>query len=173
MREFLKGLELDKETIDSIMAEVGKHHQGLKEQIETYKEQIDDYKKQTEEYQNQRKDYEEQIEQLYGKIEDSSKDLETLQNLTNENKSLKAQIQMSDSNVRKEFMKFVGSEVSSQVNDETDFATALENYKKDNPQYFGEPVVKKVQTSPKLNNASGGTSTNNIMNDVIRQAVNK
>ena len=33
MREFLKGLDLDKETIDTIMAEYGKNVQGLKEQI--------------------------------------------------------------------------------------------------------------------------------------------
>ena len=78
---------------------------------------------------------------------------------------------MNGSNVKKEFSKFVTSEVMSQVNDETDFATALENYKNENPQYFGETVVKKVQTSPKLNNNSGGANTNSIMNDVIRQAV--
>lgn len=164
MREFLKGLELDKETIDTIMAEVGKNHQGLKEQIEEYKAKIGDYE-------NQVKGYEEQLKELNGKIESDSKELETLQTLTNENKDLKAQIQMSGSNVKKEFSKFVTSEVMSQVNDETDFATALENYKNENPQYFGETVVRKVQTSPKLNNNSGGTNTNSIMNDVIRQAV--
>lgn len=159
MREFLKGLELDKETIDTIMAEVGKQHQGLKEQI-------DDYKAQVEDYQNQ-------VKELNGTIENNTKDLETLQNLTNENKDLKAQIQMSDSHVKKEFMKFVSNEVSSHVDDETDFATALESYKKENPQYFGETVVKKVQSSPNL--SSGGakeTTTSDIMNDIIRGAKN-
>ena len=76
---------------------------------------------------------------------------------------------MNDSNVKKEFMKFVSNEVSSQVNDDTDFATALENYKKENPQYFGETVVKKVQSSPNL--SSGGQkeiTTNDIMNDILR-----
>ena len=38
MREFLKGLELDKETIDTIMAEYGKNIQGLREQIDDLKE---------------------------------------------------------------------------------------------------------------------------------------
>lgn len=159
MREFLKGLELDKETIDTIMAEVGKQHQGLKEQI-------DDYKAQVEDYQNQ-------VKELNGTIENNTKDLETLQNLTNENKDLKAQIQMSDSHVKKEFMKFVSNEVSSHVDDETDFATALESYKKENPQYFGETVVKKVQSSPNL--SSGGakeSTTSDIMNDIIRGAKN-
>lgn len=43
MREFLKGLELDKETIDTIMAEYGKNIQGLKEQVDEYKAKSDEY----------------------------------------------------------------------------------------------------------------------------------
>ena len=43
MRDFLKGLDLDKETIDTIMAEYGKNVQSLKEQIEDYKAKITDY----------------------------------------------------------------------------------------------------------------------------------
>ena len=57
----------------------------------------------------------------------------------------------------------------SLVNDTTDFETALKNYKKENPQYFGETIVKKVQTSPTLNNGGNQPqSTNNIMNDILR-----
>lgn len=48
MREFLKGLELDKETIDTIMAEYGKQVQGYKETIEENKATIDDLKAQME-----------------------------------------------------------------------------------------------------------------------------
>ena len=44
MREFLKGLDLDKETIDTIMAEYGKNIQGLKEQIDEYKNNEANYK---------------------------------------------------------------------------------------------------------------------------------
>ncbi len=157
MREFLKGLELDQETIDTIMAEYGKNMTMLKEQVEDYKSQIDDYKN--------------QIDELNSKVEEGSKSLENLQSITNENKDLKAQLQMSDSNVKKEFMKFVTSEVNSKVNDETDFATALKDYKKENPQYFGETVIKKVQSSPNLN--VGGNqpqTTNDIMNDILRGA---
>ena len=58
----------------------------------------------------------------------------------------------------------------SKVNDDTDFATALESYKKENPQYFGETVVKKVQSSPTLNGGSQETTTNSIMNDILRSA---
>lgn len=157
MREFLKGLDLDKELIDTIMAEHGKHLTGLKEQVEELKQENEGFKT--------------KIDELNVTIDSNNKSLENLQTVTNENKDLKNQIQMNGSDVKKEFMKFVTSEVNSKVNDETDFATALETYKKENPQYFGETVVKKVQSSPSL--ASGGkteTSTNDIMNDIIRSA---
>lgn len=158
MREFLRGLELDEETIDTIMAEVGKGYTKLKEQVEELKDQNSNYA--------------DQIKELNGKIETDTESLKNLETVTNENKDLKAQLQMSGSNVKKEFSKFVTSEVMASVNDDTDFATALESYKKENPQYFGDTVVKKVQSSPTL--ASGGaqaTSTNDIMNDVLRSAI--
>lgn len=154
MREFLKGLELDKETIDTIMAEVGKNHTGLKEQIEEYKAKCSEY--------------ETQVKELNSKIEESSKSLENLQTLTNENKDLKAEIQMNGSQVKPEFSKFVRSEVMSSVNDETNFETALENYKKENPQYFGETVVTKVQSSPVLTGGAKIQTANDVMNDFIR-----
>ena len=94
--------------------------------------------------------------------------------LTQENNYLKASIKVAESDVKKEFSKFVTSEVMNLVNDTTDFETALKNYKKENPQFFGEVVVKKVQSSPSLN--AGGNqpqTTNNIMNDLLRGARNK
>lgn len=160
MREFLKGLfEDDKELIDTIMAEHGKYVTDLKEKISDYEAEAAGYKK--------------TIDELNGQIETNTKSLEDLQNITNERNDLKAQLQMNDSNVKKEFSKFVRSEVMANVNDKTDFTTALESYKKDNPQYFGESVVRKVQSSPNLN--AGGSqpqTTNNIMNDILRNARN-
>lgn len=159
MREFLKSLELEKETIDVIMKEHGKILTEKKSEIQGLEDKI--------------KEHEATITKLNGTIEDNNKSLESLQNLTIENKDLKAEIQMNGSNVKKEFSKFVRSEVMANVNDETDFTTALESYKKDNPQYFGEVVVKKVQSSPSLN--AGGNqpqTTNSIMNDIIRSARN-
>ena len=158
MREFLKGLELDSETIDTIMAEHGKHLTGLKEQVDTLKQENEDYKK--------------QVGELNTTIEQNNKSLENLQNLTNENNDLKAELKMNDSNVKKEFSKFVISEVRSKVNDDTNFETALENYKKENPQYFGGDNSKiKVQSSPTLNGGNPQPqSTNQIMNDILRNA---
>ena len=159
MRDFLNGLELDKETIETIMYEVGKRHTGLKEQAEEYKAKCSEYEK--------------QISQLNSTIEENNKSLESLKNLTDENTNLKADIQLNKSHVKSEFSDFVRSEVLSKVNDETDFETALNDYKKNSPQYFGDTVVKKVQTSPSLN--TGGSqphSTNEIMNDILRGALN-
>ena len=76
MREFLKGLELDKETIDSIMAEVGKQHTGLKEQIEDlkrenegYKTEIDGFKETTKASEELQKKYEELVNETKDKDE--------------------------------------------------------------------------------------------------------
>lgn len=91
------------------------------------------------------------------------------ESLKKENDLLKATSEVAKSEVKPEFLKFVTSEVMSMVNETTDFETALKNYKKDSPQYFGEVVVKKVQTSPNLNNGENkSTTTNSIMNDILR-----
>ena len=155
MREFLKGLDLDNELIDTIMAEHGKYLTGLKEQNESYKQEVENYKT--------------QIAELNDTVSKNNESLKNLETLTNENKDLKAEIQLGGSNVKKEFSKFVRTEVMSNVNDDTDFATALTSFKKENPQYFGDTVVKKVQSSPTLN--GGGTketTTNDIMNNLLR-----
>lgn len=157
MREFLKGLELDAETIDTIMAEHGKYLTGLKEKNDEYKDMISKY--------------EDDIKQLNNTIEENNKSLENYSTLSNENKDLHAQLQMRDSNVKREFTKFVTSEVMNQVDDKHNFQDVLESYKKENPQYFGDTQVKKVQSSPSL---TGGVpqaqTTNDIMNDIIRSA---
>ena len=44
MREFLKGLELDGETIDAIMAEYGKNVSKDKEEVQKYKDEASKYK---------------------------------------------------------------------------------------------------------------------------------
>lgn len=151
---------------DLIMSLYGKAIAKKDNEIETLKANNKELKEEI-------KTFETQVGDLNKTIEDKDKSLESLQTVTNENKDLKAQLQMSDSNVKKEFSKFVTSEVMAQVNDDVDFATALQSYKKDNPQYFGDVQIKKVQSSPSLN--AGGTqpqTTNDIMNDILRGARN-
>lgn len=67
MREFLKGLDLDKETIDTIMAEHGKL--------------ITEAKEKTQELENKVKDYETKIDELSSKAETNTKIQEELDNL--------------------------------------------------------------------------------------------
>ena len=67
MREFLKGLELDKETIDTIMAEHGKL--------------ITEAKEKTQDLENKIKDYESRIGELSSKAETNTKVQEELDNL--------------------------------------------------------------------------------------------
>lgn len=89
-------------------------------------------------------------------------------NLTKENNLLKAQMEVSKSNVNPKMIKFVTSEIMNLVDDKTDFAAALESYKKTNPEFFETQVVKKVQTSPVLAGGTVKNTTNDIMNNLIR-----
>lgn len=90
--------------------------------------------------------------------------------LKQENELLKATNKVVNSDVKPEFLKFVTSEIISMVDETVDFETALKNYKNDNPQFFGETVVKKVQSSPNLNGGTKPSTVNDIFNNMIRNA---
>ncbi len=77
MREFLKGLELDKETIDKIMAEYGKGIQSMKDEIEELKDNETMYKE-------KEKNFKARIEELSNKSNDSQKIQEELETLKKE-----------------------------------------------------------------------------------------
>ena len=88
----------------------------------------------------------------------------------NEVLQLKSQNSVREAHCRPEFVKFVTSEILAL---DGDFSANLKNYKKDNPQYFGEPSVRRTSTSGNLSGgASGGTTTNDIMNDLLRNRGN-
>lgn len=109
-------------------------------------------------------------------IKSNQNDSEKIKNLENSNadkdniiKDLKAQLCLSKSDVKPEFMEFVTSKVISMSDETTTFEEALKNFKKSSPQYFGETVVKKVQTSPGLNNGGNQPqTTNQVMNNLLR-----
>lgn len=165
-RDFLKNLGLEDEIVDKIMTEYGKS-------ISTEKAKIDDLNSKLEVDNVKMKEYEDKIATLEQNSTDNATKLKDLETLTNENKDLKAQLQMGDSNVKKEFSKFVRAEIMSKVDDKNDFETVLKNYKKENPQYFGDTVIKKVQSSPNLNGGEPqAPTTNSIMNDILRSAIN-
>ena len=158
-REDLEKLGLSEEQVNGVM----KLKSGIITSLETENtsltKELEDANKQIRSY----KDMD---------IDGMKKSLKDLENITNENKDLKAQIKMVDCGAKKEFSKFVRTEVMSKVDDKTDFETALESYKKENPQYFGETVVRKVQSSPNLNGGENkGTTTSDIMNNLLRGSV--
>ena len=64
MREFLKGLDLDKETIDTIMAEYGKNVQGYKEAKEEAESKLKSYEQNSKD----QNDWKSKFEELDGKI---------------------------------------------------------------------------------------------------------
>lgn len=82
MREFLKGLELDKETIDTIMAEHGKF--------------ITEAKEKTQELENKVKEYETKIDELSSKAETNTKVQEELDKLKTQIAEEKKQKEQED-----------------------------------------------------------------------------
>ena len=82
MREFLRGLDLDKETIDTIMAEHGKL--------------ITEAKEKTQELENKVKDYESKIEELSSKAETNAKVQEELDKLKTQIAEEKKQKEQED-----------------------------------------------------------------------------
>ena len=82
MREFLRGLELDKETIDTIMAEHGKL--------------ITEAKEKTQELENKVKDYESKIGELSSKAETNAKVQEELDKLKTQIAEEKKQKEQED-----------------------------------------------------------------------------
>ena len=116
MREFLKGLELDKETIDTIMAEYGKSVQGKEEKISDLTKQIEDFKS--------------KVEELTKEAENSSKNVEELNALKEQIKrqeeetNAKKQEEMLNNNINevlgdKKFVNdFTKQAIISQIKDE-------------------------------------------------------
>ena len=62
---------------------------------------------------------------------------------------LNAQIAVNNSDDKKEFTRFITSEVLNMVDENTDFEQALKLFKRNNPQYFGETVIRKIQSAPR------------------------
>ena len=168
-REFLKDLGLEQDIVDKIMKELGTKIKDSQEKDN----KITDLEAEIVQLKKDKKALKTENDKLSLTIEDNNKSLENLQTITEENKTLKAESKMRDTDVKKEFSKFVMSEVMSKVDDKTDFETALGDYKKENPQYFGETVVKKVQSSPSVGTGENHqNTTNDIMNNIIRGSKN-
>ena len=91
------------------------------------------------------------------------------QRILNENKSLKNEKAVIEAGVKKDFVRFVSSEVSQM---DGDFSENLAKFLKENTQYTSaKEVIKTVGTSAKLDGTTRTeNTTNQIMNDIIRSA---
>lgn len=93
----------------------------------------------------------------------------TLSQLQSENAMLKAEKQVIAANVKPEFAEFVASKVMAMGED---FEKNLSDYKKNNPHFFGETVLKKMSSSPSMSGSGQPGTTNDRMNSLIRGARN-
>jgi len=149
MREFLKGLDLDKELIDTIMAEHGKEITGLKEQVNDYKEKVSNY--------------ETKINELSSKADDNSKTLEELN-------ALKKQV--ADRNLNDKILEALGdkkfvndytknaviSEIKKSLDDESNKGKSindlLNNFTEGKDGIFAEEKSEPKATGTQSNNSS-------------------
>lgn len=158
MREFLKGLELDSETTDTIMAEYGKNVQGLKEERDSLKEQLKGFENSDSTIKSlttERDDYKNKYEEELGK-----------------RTSLENGIKVKDAKIDDKFKDFVISEVNKNVNDKTDFDTALKDFIEKNPQYKVSENTRRVNSSFSVS-GNNQTTTSNAFNEALLKAVGK
>ena len=141
MREFLKGLDLDKETIDSIMAEHGKHLTGLKEQVESYKTEVENYKTEIDGFKESSKASEE-LKKKYDELVNESKDKDAkITTSARERAILRAGITNQDE------IEFICYKVGKM---DGDFKENLSQYLADNPKYTKKQETKAtgIETKP-------------------------
>ena len=89
------------------------------------------------------------------------------QRAVKENALLKAEKKLINENVKPEFAEFVAEKVMAMGDD---FEKNLAEYKKSNPHFFGETVIRKMSSSPSMGGSGQGSTTNDRMNDLIRGA---
>ena len=171
MREFLRGLDLDDEMIDTIMAEHGKlmtkNIEKINSLTEQYKTLENDFNKfktdnQSETLQNELNDYKEKYNAINEKYEN-------LGNIT----------KVKDANVCPEFAEFVANDVKKLVTKEKNYDTALSEYLQTHKQYVkniendnGNYI--KVGSSVNLKGGSQTPNTpNNVFNEMILRATGR
>ncbi len=160
MREFLKGLELDSETTDTIMAEYGKNIQGLKEERDSLKEQLKGFENSDSTIKSltsERDDYKSKYEEELGK-----------------RTSIENCIKVKEAKIDDKFKDFVISEVSKLVDEKTDFDAALKGFVEKNPQYKVPEKTRKVNSSfSMVGNSQSESSKNDVFNNALLMAVGR
>lgn len=162
MREFLKGLDLDKETIDTIMAEHGKYITELKENNSKLEDEV--------------KGYKDQITELSSKADDNSKvreELETLkntiaeadkkkqeeiknQNLLNNINAVLGDKKFTSKYARDGFVNDIKNELAKPENEGKGISEIVDYLSKDQTGIFESP--NKAQDMPGVDNVDTDVS---------------
>lgn len=162
MREFLKGLELDKETINTIMAEHGKLITETKESSEELKKQVKDYESKIGELEKSSEDsskLKEEFEAMKTKIEEEKKQ----KKLADEEKIIEKNIEASfgDKDFVNEYTK------RSIINEMKESLKNSENLGKSAKDIFGEITKDKEGIFKNPNKPADMPNVNNNINTKI------
>lgn len=176
MREFLKGLELEKEVIDKIMAEYGK-------QVNSNKDELQELKDENESLSKKVKTYENKITDLNSKIEENSnakKELDELKTSIEEEK-VKKEAEDKDKTITSNILKAI--EDKKFVNDYTknsivsEVKTALSDEKnvgKSIKDLFDEITKDKEGIFENPNKPTDMAGTNeNVFENINKEAFEK
>lgn len=144
-REFLKGLDLDNETIDTIMAEYGKNVQGLKEtneeltkKVNTYETEIKTLKESSQDDEN----WKEKFEELDTKIKNQEAENKKRQEdeiLTNNIISAFGDKKFTSDYVKNGLVADIKSELNKAENKGKGISEIFENLTKDKEGLFVNP----------------------------------
>ena len=164
MREFLKGLDLDKETIDSIMAEYGKNVQGLKEEKESLSQKVSTYEseiKTLKENSNENDDWKSKFEALDKKIKDQEAENAKKKEdelLTNNILSVFGDKKFTSDYVKNGLIADIKSELGKTENKGKGISEIFESLTKDKTGLFENP--NKPADMPGMGEGSASSPTN-------------
>ena len=173
MREFLKGLGFDEETINSIMAEHGKLMEGLKEKIE---KDTEDIKSQLEEARNSLKSFEgvdvNNLQAEIAKLNQSLKDKDDEYNAKiaerDFNDLLNGAISSKGGkNIKAIIANLDVEALKASKNQKEDIESALETFKKDNDYLFNSDEPIKNPVGPTGNQGGSGNLDDSAMRAVM------
>lgn len=155
--EFTKKIAEASETIKLANLKSGNYVDKAK--YEKTEKDISDWKIKYQSLNEKYKDYDE-LKSNYEKLNDNYTKLEAKHNEAERLNLIK------DKNVDNRFVKFVYSEVLNQTNDNKDFQQALDEFLKENKQYFRNSQSTYANLE---NNTTPPRNANQKMNDFIRR----
>ena len=173
MREFLKGLGFDEETINSIMSEHGKLMEGLKSKIE---KDTEDIKSQLEEARKSLKSFEgvdvNNLQAEIAKLNQSLKDKDDEYNAKIAERDFNdllngAITAKGGKNIKGIIANLDIETLKASKNQKDDIETALEAFKKDNDYLFSSEEPIKNPVGPTGNQSGNGNLDDNALRAIM------